>query len=282
MSERLDKKCVSCGNKFSGFYCNQCGEKIVIQEERTLKHFFGEVFSAFTFADNKVWKTFRCLFAKPGILPKRFVEGQRKVFIAPLPLFLLINLIYFFINPLDTFNSQLVSQLDGQPYSRFIQDYAELSMQKSGLSQEVFESTYNINSANISKSILLLFPILFAFPLWGLFHKRSSYLFDHLMLSISFISFVLFGLLLLLPMLIMALLYLIVWMGGSANFDWNGFVITLTSLSLLGIYLTAGIKNFYELKLPRAIVAAIILLMAFAILMYLYRFILFFLTIWSI
>ncbi len=282
MSERLDKKCVSCGNQFSGFYCSQCGEKIVIQEERTLKHFFAEVFNAFTFADNKVWKTFRYLFAKPGMLPKRFVEGQRKVFIAPLSLFLLINLIYFFINPLDTFNSKLASQLDGQPYSRLIQGYAELAMQNSGLSQEVFESTYNINSANISKSILLLFPILFAFPLWGLFRKRSSYLFDHLMLSISFMSFVLFGLLLLMPMLIIALFYVIGWMGGPAGFDWNGSIITLTSLFLLSIYLTAGIKNFYQIKLTRAFLAAFILLIAFTILMYLYRFILFFLTIWLI
>ena len=282
MSASPHIKCVSCGNLFTGFYCSLCGEKVVIKKERTIKHFLGQVFSAFTFADNKAWKTFMYLFTKPGILPKRFVQGQRKVFIAPLPFFLLINLIYFFINPLDTFNSRLVSQLGGQPYSGLIQGYAELAMQNSGLSQQVFESTYNSSSENISKSILLLFPILFAFPLWGLFHKRSSYLFDHLMLSISFMSFVLLGLLLLFPLLIIGLFYIIGQLGGAADFDWNGYMITLTSLTLFGIYLTAAIKNFYEVNLKRALLATAILLVAFAILMYLYRFILFFLTIWSI
>lgn len=278
----MSEKCVSCGNQFLGNYCNQCGEKIVMEEERTLRYFLGEVLNAFTFADNKALKTFKYLFAKPGILPKRFIEGQRKVFIAPLPLFLLINLIYFFFNPLDTFNSRLVSQLGGQPYSRLIQDYAEQAIQNSGLSQHVFESIYNNSSENISKSILLLFPVLFSFPLWGLFHKRSSYLFDHLMLSISIMSFVLLGLLLLLPMLIIALFYVIGQLGGSADFDWNGFMITLTSLSLFGIYLTVSIRNFHKVSVKRAILATAILLLAFAVLMYLYRFILFFLTIWSI
>lgn len=282
MSKELNKVCVSCGNSFNGNYCGNCGEKVVIPEERTLKYFFGEVFNAFTFADNKTLKTIRYLFIRPGVLPLRYVEGQRKLFIAPLPLFLLINLVYFLFNPLDTFNSHFVNQLSGQPYSGFIQPIAKAAMQQSELTNQFYEAAYNNASQNISKSILLLFPVLFAFPLWGLFYKKSTLLFDHLMLSISFMSFVLLGLMLLIPALIIGILTITGYMGGSANFDWNGSLATGLVISGFCLYLGVALKNFYKVKWLKLIPVTLLLFIGFTFLMYLYRFILFFLTIWSI
>lgn len=204
------------------------------------------------------------------------------MFIAPLPLFLLINLVYFLFNPLDTFNSHFVNQLRGQPYSDFIQPIAKAAMHESGLSNQFYESAYNNASQNISKSILLLFPILFAFPLWSLFYKKSTLLFDHLMFSISFMSFVLLGLMLIIPAIIIAILHLVGWMGVAVDFDWNGSLATGLVVSGFCLYLGAALKNFYKVTWLKLIPVTLLLFMVFTFLLYLYRFILFFLTIWSI
>lgn len=271
--------CVSCGHVFIGRYCSECGEKLVEPQERTLRYFFGQVINAFTFADNKIWKTIKYLFVKPGVLPLAYVRGQRKGFLSPLSLFLLINVFYFVFSPVDTFNSYFHNQMSGQPYSALIHDYGLKVSHNSGLAEGAFEKKYNDHANNTSKSIILLLPILFAFPVFGLFYQRSAFLFDHLMFSISFMSFILLGVFLMMPAVIMAIVYLSRLLHYQLSFDWNGTLAIALLLLSLFTYLGIGLKNFYKQKWSWILLKTIALIPCFIVVMFVYRFILFFLTI---
>lgn len=282
MEENQKQHCVNCGNSFEGKYCNICGERIVKREELTVRHLIGETIKALTFADSKIFRTLKTLFFKPGVLPKRYLEGYRKAFVPPLSLFLLVNLIYFLLNPFDTLNSHLNSQLAYQPYSELIYDYGVQQMESSTWSNEVYTEKYNARSLAISKSMILIFPLLFSFPLWLLFYRKTRYLFDHLMLALSYMTFILLGLLLLMPALIKGILYLMAQLGQSVQFDWNGLLATVLLFGLIGLYLFFTLKHFYKQTNGATLLKTVVLIPAFVGVLFAYRFILFFVTVWSL
>lgn len=70
--------------------------------------------------DAKVWRTFRALFIRPGALTVEYMEGRRSHWLRPVQLFLLANLIYFFVQPYTGFsgyNTPLQSHVSRQVYS---------------------------------------------------------------------------------------------------------------------------------------------------------------------
>ena len=281
-NQNTETACLSCGLPFKGKFCNNCGEKRVKPEEHTLKFFLGQLINALTFADTKVWKTLRYLFLRPGKLPLDFIKGKRKPYIAPLPLFLLVNILYFLISPVDTFNSYFQSQIGGQPYSNFIVEYGMEQMRGSGLEEEAFKAKYNSHSSNISKTIILLIPIMLAFPLSMLYSRKKYYFFDHLMFSISYMTYILLGIFLILFYSVFAILLLMKLVGQSVNFDWNGPLAILILLVSLGVYLFFAVKNFYQQSWLLTSVKTFMLLIGFIVSLLLYRFVLFFVTIWTL
>ncbi len=238
------KQCVSCGLELSGHYCSSRGEKVVDKQEHTLRHFFMQVLNAFTFADTRVWKSLKLLFIQPGKLPREFLDGRRKPYISPLPLFFLINFLYFLFAPFDTFNTHFQSQLNGQAYSQLIHEYGQSTMESSGLDQKAFETKYNSHSANLSKTILLLLALLFALPLMLLFSNKTKLYIEHLMFSLSFVTFLLLGVFILIPYIIYASQAALNWLGLGFHMNWNSSGSILFALSIMGIYLSKGLKTF--------------------------------------
>jgi len=282
MNASVTKPCITCGKELSGKFCSSCGEKVVDRQERTLKYFFLQVLNAFTFADTRAWKSLKRLFSQPGILPREYVVGRRKPFLSPLPLFFLINFLYFLVAPFDTFNTHFQIQLEGQIYSELIHDYGHQQLEKSKLDKETFIARYNSHSANISKSILLLFVVLFTVPLMILFYKKTSLYFEHLMFSLSFISFLLLGIFIILPYLTVLLQLLLNQMGVNLDVDWNGGFMVLFALLITGIYLGVGLKTFYQETWKLVLLKTPVLLFSLVFTLFLYRFLLFFATVWTI
>jgi hypothetical protein len=48
--------CKNCGNQFLGKYCNECGEKVYTEHDKTFSHFLGETFHFITHWDSKILK----------------------------------------------------------------------------------------------------------------------------------------------------------------------------------------------------------------------------------
>src|SRR5688572_1443654 len=86
------RTCKSCGNNFTGFYCNQCGEKVLDARDRTFKTFLSAILILVTFTDNKFLKTLWMIIRRPGLLSREYAEGKRVNYLRPLQLFFVLNL----------------------------------------------------------------------------------------------------------------------------------------------------------------------------------------------
>ncbi|MEZ4722558.1 MAG: DUF3667 domain-containing protein [Flavobacteriales bacterium] len=274
-------QCVSCGSALSGPYCAACGEKVVDLKERTLRHFLMQVLSAFTFADSRMMKSMKLMFFRPGLLAREYVDGKRKPYLSPLQFFFLINFVYFLVAPFDTFNTNFQSQTGGQPYSSLIHDYGVSQMDESGMEEAAFVATYNDHSSNISKIIILLLALLFAVPLM-IFNFRWTYFFDHLMFSLSFISFLLLGVFIVLPYLLFSLWWMASAVGYNIQVNWNGTGVVAFALTVLGVYLFSALRTFYQQGLVTTIFKTLGLMLCLVVIVILYRFVLFFVTIWTL
>ncbi len=108
----------------------------------------------------------RLLF-QPGELTVEWLRGRRKLYVRPLQLFLLANLIYFVVQPLtgyNEYNTTLSSQMDRQFYSESlgIAETVRAEAARRGQSMEVFEAAYDAKSEMLAKTLVLVMVPLFA------------------------------------------------------------------------------------------------------------------------
>lgn len=111
--------CANCGAPLTGSFCASCGQKAHVH--RSLVHVGEELLHGITHFDGKAWTTLPMLVFRPGKLTRDYIEGKRARYIAPVPLFLLIVFLMFFVFSFVhiTDNSGgVVTNASGQPMSQ--------------------------------------------------------------------------------------------------------------------------------------------------------------------
>jgi hypothetical protein len=88
-------QCANCDAPLSGNFCANCGQKAHVH--RSLVHVGEELLHGITHFDGKAWTTLPLLVFRPGKLTRDYIEGKRTRYIAPVPLFLLIVFLMFFV-----------------------------------------------------------------------------------------------------------------------------------------------------------------------------------------
>lgn len=269
--------CKSCGNQFKGNYCNRCGEKIILTQDRTIKHFFNEFISAITFADNKLWRTLKTIILTPGRFSNDFVNGKRNTYMKPVSIFFVANLIYFLFPIINTFTTPLEIQNKAFPYSPIVVDWVDTELAERGVTFDEYQILYNSKTAELSK----IFLIVFAFLLSVLFlptHFGSSkkYFADHLVMGLEVMTFTL--------LIAIQLGGLIGLMASLFGFKYllSNFYSTLFAIIMLSYFFYGMERNFYEFKKTRAAINTLLCVGAIAITLFTYRALLFFITYWSI
>jgi Protein of unknown function (DUF3667) len=93
---RMHKNCRNCGAGLSGPYCSACGQRDadLNQPYWVFLEDAGEYFFSF---ESRFWKTLASLLARPGRMTRRFLEGRRARYVAPVRLFV-IALVAFFLS----------------------------------------------------------------------------------------------------------------------------------------------------------------------------------------
>jgi len=107
--------CANCGAPLDGEYCAQCGERRLHPDEHTLRHVAGEWFEAFSHGEGRLLNSLRTLLLKPGELTREYFRGRRVPYTRPVALFFAVNLLYFLLTVLNTFNTSLNTQLQITP-----------------------------------------------------------------------------------------------------------------------------------------------------------------------
>lgn len=87
--------CHNCAAPLAGPYCQACGQRAHLH--RSLLHLVEEVLHGVLHFDSKVWRTLPLLVAKPGVLTRRYIDGQRTRYVSPLALFLFMTFLMFFV-----------------------------------------------------------------------------------------------------------------------------------------------------------------------------------------
>jgi hypothetical protein len=90
-----DHECGNCGTKIHGQFCHVCGQSAHVHH--SLLHLIEEMVHGLWHFDAKGWRTIPMLIAYPGELTRRYIDGQRVRFIAPLGLFLFMVFFMFFV-----------------------------------------------------------------------------------------------------------------------------------------------------------------------------------------
>ena len=92
--------CPSCGAPGMHAFCPHCGERRAAEADYSLRGFLGEALETVTNLDTRVGRTAHALLLRPGLLSASHFEGVRRPYLGPLQLFLLCNVLFFFLQTL--------------------------------------------------------------------------------------------------------------------------------------------------------------------------------------
>lgn len=90
-----EKTCANCNAHLRGAYCHACGQTAHVH--RSLWHMIEEGLHGVLHFDSKSWRTLPLLIFKPGVLTRRYIDGQRVRYVSPLALFLFMIFLMFFV-----------------------------------------------------------------------------------------------------------------------------------------------------------------------------------------
>lgn len=275
--------CATCKQPLHGKFCSHCGEKVLNKKDKSVFHFFGELFHMLTHADGKFLVSFKYLFTKPGHLTREYLDGRRKPYTAPLSLFFIANVIYFLFPAVDTLNTHYESQVGGQSYSRSIAHQVTAKMEKRKWTESEMAQHYNAESAHISKMLLILVIFLFSVPVSIFFFNRKNYYFDHLIFATEFINFIIYGLLLIGPTLLFVTMVLLRSVSRhDIDFNINATPVTVTIMAIMWFYLLIAAKRVYRHSWLYTITATLLVTLSMVFVIIAYRYLLFQVTMLSL
>jgi hypothetical protein len=85
--------CLNCGTRLIGPHCHRCGQSGHVH--RTVGAIGHEIAHGVFHVEGKIWRTLPMLLVRPGLLTRRYIDGERVRFVSPLALFLFTVFLLF-------------------------------------------------------------------------------------------------------------------------------------------------------------------------------------------
>lgn len=280
----IQRTCPTCKNIFQGKFCNRCGEKVFEPNERSIRHFFGDLLNAFTFLDGKFPRSVKSILVNPGDLSANVAMGVRIPFMKPVSLFFVANFVYFLFPFFEVFNTSFNSQLRYQPYSNLVERMVENKTAELGISIQDFEIRYNGKSSDWAKLLIVIIVFLFSLVVSLINFSRNHYFADHLTVSFEFMSYTILYATIALSYMLYLVIKVAGWVGYELQwiFEQEGRLLLPTIVVCLLYFLWRMQIRFYKNHWFKALLKSLVLFAGFATVLLSYRFILFFVTYWSV
>lgn len=207
--------CTNCGAGPVDRFCAACGQRHVTPQDFTARTFLHELVGEFISLDGRFWLTLWTLVRYPGKLAREYFDGRGARYMRPLNLFLLLNLVFFIIQPhTGLLQWHLRGYLQGMSNASRLVEQKRLALAREVERQrdtknapaspprlesmEIFESNFEATLQNLKKSMLLLAIPLFALALTALYGTKHRVA-EHLIFSTHFYAFSVFALTALIP-----------------------------------------------------------------------------------
>jgi Protein of unknown function (DUF3667) len=278
--------CPSCGIESAGQFCSGCGERKLGSEDRSLLHYLDIVVDFLTHFDSKGYRSLGYLIAKPGFLSVEQLRGSRVRYAKPFSLFLSINVIYYLSIALfgaNTFTSPLSVQLtQNDYYPGFARRQVERQVRVNKTDFATLETKYNERTNVLSKTLIFLFIPIYAAIFYGLFRSRRPYLVEHAVVATHLWSFILLLLAVVVPVIALALMWWYSAPNISAVLASNDNGVTIFLQLCIAAYLMLMLRHVYTASYWHCAIVAVSIAWAFFHIVWLYRFLLFMITLHSL
>jgi hypothetical protein len=287
LPDRLMITCASCGHAFSSPYCPECGERRPADRHYDLRHFFHEVLEILFHVDHTLPRTFKTLLVRPGGLTSEFMEGRRKPYLGPLQLFLIVNLLFFLVqsfvgiigSEFDVLTSPLQVHTRYSRYRALASGIVERKITDERISYDKLQLAFNHSVKVNAKSLVVVMVPVFALGVALLNLKRRRFVVEHLVFSLHFFAaFMLF-----ISMIDLFVAILLRLPGRIYNPLWGNRIIAVAIIAAVMAYLFRALKRAYSASSTASATNAVLLtLFMIMIVLPLYSFILFLVTLHSV
>lgn len=274
--------CKNCGNQYIGKFCNKCGEKIYREVDKSFLTFWDDALHFITHFDGKLFTSLSTMFRSPGKLSEDYCNGIRVKYFKPLPLFLMIVILYLFFPVFEGLNMQLKFFPKQPYYGAYAAEKISKTQNTTGLSFEELSAKFHQKGEKVSKIMLLSIIPFTALFFWAVGFRKRKFLFDHLVFSAELNAFFLLWGFLILPLLF-ATIFLVFKFFTSAKLYVPDEGITIAIYVILIGYLSKAMRRFYHFKWWVHLLVLILFYFVHSFIVYsLYKFLLFVITIYQI
>ena len=274
--------CANCAAPLGGPFCSQCGEKKVSAKDYTFAHLVEEAIGDLTHFDNRFLRTLKLLFTKPGALSNAYFHGGRSRYTKPLALFIIINVIFFIVQPhTGLFHDKYAQYMNQRAPSAAVRAH----LRQTGEPSKTYEARFNANLQNQKKSLLIVSVPALAFFMALLFFGSGRTYAEHLIFSVQVYAFL---------MSYLAAVVILVFYPATMLLRSTGRAvdpirriletelgITIFVITGLTIYLYLGFRRAYDASRFRAAASALILPWVVAYLTGVYHTAVFYVTFWT-
>ena len=277
LTHEMPWTCPTCNMLVTTLFCPRCGEAPVRPRDHTLRRLAERLFHAFTSIDTRTTRSVGCLLRHPGELSLAWMRGLRKPYVAPLSLFLIVNVIFFAVQSLTgetVFSSSLDSHLHHQDWSELARSLLERKLEATRTQLAAYAPVFDNAVIVKAKSLIILMTIPFALLLPLVFFRERRPFMVHVVFSLHFYTFLL---ILFCCALLAAKLSALLGFGGLQT-PVVDTVLSIFNLAAGALYLYAAIGPVYGVAGAKRIVQAIILAVAVAAIVLGYRFALLLIT----
>jgi hypothetical protein len=252
---------------------------VYTDHDRTLAHFAEESIHFVTHFEGTFFKTIRYIFTKPGRLSADYCYGIRKSLFKPLSLFLLLCVIYLLFPVFEGLNMRLYYHLQANIYGGFAKNEVAQIMQQHGWTDTQMAEIFQKQSTKVSKFLLLILLPLTALFFWSLTYKKRKYFFDQMVFATEINSVYLIWGFMVLPLLLTIFQLVYRFISGHL-FAFTDDAVGLVMYAVFLVYVAIASRRFYGLKTWQSIALALLFYIAHNIIVqFIYKFILFFITI---
>jgi hypothetical protein len=242
-----------------------------------MKHMAHDALHDLLHFDTKLFKTIPLLLFKPGALTEKTLQGESG-YVRPFTLFVFTNFLFFMVKSKGLFQYTL----DTYKQNPFFGDIITRKLAQYGISPEILTERFNIAMRFEQKEYLVIMVPLFALLLSGLYLIRRRPFAMHIIFAFNFYAwFIIFMMLLPLIFLLVALGLMLFHISPALLNTENCLIFTLLGSCL--VYLTFALRRVYRDRwwlLPfKSIILSFSVL---ALIIFVYRPVLFFIVIHSI
>jgi hypothetical protein len=271
-------RCVTCGQPLDTPYCPHCGERRAGDRSYSLFHFTKEnVVDAVGNLDGRVIRSLKRLLGRPGQLTVEFMQGVRLPYIAPLQLFLTLNVAFFVWSSAEKFSildTQLAVQTKLMPWHATASRMMHERMVGARKDSVSFTASFDAVGHEQAKTLVILMVPMLAVGLAALMIGRGQSVVKHIVFSLHFYAFTFVAI----PITIELIIQTNRWILGPLHAAFSNAVVTevwnYTFTATLGVYLTLALRRAYDVGRARAMLSGVAATFLVGAVFYAYRFIL--------